>query len=1069
MRCPTCARENRAGARFCDGCGGPVGSETAVAAAPAPNADGLRRQATVMFADLSGYTSLNERLDPEEVEAMMSRIKVLAVAMVESCGGMVNQFVGDQVVALFGIPIAHGDDAVRAVRAAYGLHGIGRDVTRAISERTGLDLAFHTAINTGLIVARERDGRDGHYTITGDAINTGARLLGLAGPDEIVVGPATLQLITGHYATAPLPAAELKGKAAHLSAHRVVAERSEHERPRFSFVGRRGELEQLGNVLAQVSGDRKGQAVVLQGEAGIGKSRLSRELLADAAARGFEAHLAQVFYLGSERGRGAIASLVAGLLGLAPGDDEQRRLAVRRAAEQGLLAAEQVAFVLDLLDVPRLADSHDSGLSSDVQVLQQRRQAALVDVMRRRAADRPMLILVEDVHWADAATMGYLSELIAAAAELAVLIVMTARPEGVPVDPGWRSRVRSTPVLTITLGPLREEEARSFLQAFAAMQEFAGLSDETAAVCLERANGHPLFLEQLLLNAEHVSGSEVPSSVHSLVLSRLDRLPRACREIVEAASILGDRFPVRLLGGLLGTALGGADLEVSALEQQNLVRRDGADAVFGHALLREAIYSSLMRTRRATLHTAAAALFGDDDPVMRASHLDRANHPEAAAAHDSAARARIAVHDHTQALALLERGLVLAQRPLDVFALGMTQGEILCAVGRGIDATFAYARALAAASSDLERCRALLGSAEAKRLLSDLSAVLGHLDAVELLLEQVGPTPERAQLHYLRSGAFWALGRFAESGGQAEAAMTTARAARRMDLIARAGSALADHAIAECRPGRARRLFAETHALSSEAGLLGFALKNRIIGEGTCAFMLADNLSVERVAAEVCTEADRIGDFYLGILAAGTAMFRVFSGTVIAPDHVAALLTRTRELGYRRHALLIAAFLGVSLARAGRRSEARTSVREALAEVRGPLFTYAGPPLLGALAMISDGTERTAALDEIQGTLGGDYHGLSTMRLCGVLAGLEASLSGLDVSHAELLVHGLETVFCEDGQPIPLARLFADAGRLAIAQRSGELSASGAAAVHDLQTRCDLAGVPFPMFLRVRG
>ena len=254
-------------------------------ATPAGTADtGERRHATVVFSDLTGYTALNERLDPEEVESLMGRIKGEAARIVEAHGGMVNQFVGDEVLALFGIPAAHEDDPVRAVRAALALHDMAREVSRDVEARIGQPIRFHSGINTGLIVTRSRDLRDGTYGVTGDAVNTAARLVGQAAPDEVVLSPETQRLVVDYFTAEQLEAVVLKGKAEPVRPWKVtgktaVASRWEAAQRRglTRYAGRDVELATLRAAARQAQAGH-GQFVTVVGEPGIGKSRLMFEL-----------------------------------------------------------------------------------------------------------------------------------------------------------------------------------------------------------------------------------------------------------------------------------------------------------------------------------------------------------------------------------------------------------------------------------------------------------------------------------------------------------------------------------------------------------------------------------------------------------------------------------------------------------------------------------------------------------------------------------------------------------------------------------------------------------------------
>ena len=245
--------------------------------------EGERRHATVLFSDLSGYTELNDKLDPELVGELVGRIKDEAVKIVESFGGIVNQFVGDEVLALFGIPVAHEDDPKRAVQAALQLHEMVRRISPEVAGKIDRHLRFHTGINTGLIVTSARDQRDGTYGVTGDAVNIGARLKAHAEPDDILLSPDTERLIADYFETVPLDPVQMKGKTEPIIPHRVVGQSD--VKTRFeaaalrgltTYIGRDHELSELRRCLdLAVAGT--GQLVAVVGEAGLGKSRLMFE------------------------------------------------------------------------------------------------------------------------------------------------------------------------------------------------------------------------------------------------------------------------------------------------------------------------------------------------------------------------------------------------------------------------------------------------------------------------------------------------------------------------------------------------------------------------------------------------------------------------------------------------------------------------------------------------------------------------------------------------------------------------------------------------------------------------
>ena len=279
--CPRCREQLPDNAKFCSSCGTPT-QLNAVVAQKDPE-QGERRLATVIFSDLSGYTALNQHLDPEEVEAVMLRLKRVAIEIVESHGGIVNQFVGDEVLALFGVDAAHEDDPVRAVRAVFDLHAAARHLSAEVDASIGESLVMHTGIHTGLIVTNVHDSRDGIYGITGDTIITAVRLKAASPRDVILLSDVTYKLVAPYFHADFWGEIEVKGRVAPVKCYAVTAELGTHSRFEASqkrgltqYTARAQELDQLRHAFEQT---RRGtdQFVVVVGEAGIGKSRLLYE------------------------------------------------------------------------------------------------------------------------------------------------------------------------------------------------------------------------------------------------------------------------------------------------------------------------------------------------------------------------------------------------------------------------------------------------------------------------------------------------------------------------------------------------------------------------------------------------------------------------------------------------------------------------------------------------------------------------------------------------------------------------------------------------------------------------
>lgn len=311
--CSDCGAALAAGARFCAQCGAAVRAAEPVAppATPPPSPAGERRQVAVMFADLAGYTHLASQLDPEEVHRLLGRYFAVVDGIVASHGGTIDKHIGDAVMAVFGAPVAHDNDAERAVRAACGIHaalaGLGGDL--------GAKLAAHIGVACGEVVAAGTGSAEHNaYTVTGDAVNLASRLEGMAKGGETLVDASVWQAVSGLCEGDAAGALAVKGLDAPVEAWRVRCFRSTAS-DATPLVGREDELRQFDAALASVASKRTGRLLLLRGEAGIGKTRLVEACAERARAAGFACHAALVLDFGVARGRGAIAALVAGLLG----------------------------------------------------------------------------------------------------------------------------------------------------------------------------------------------------------------------------------------------------------------------------------------------------------------------------------------------------------------------------------------------------------------------------------------------------------------------------------------------------------------------------------------------------------------------------------------------------------------------------------------------------------------------------------------------------------------------------------------------------------------------------------
>ena len=451
-------------------------------------------------------------------------------------------------------------------------------------------------------------------------------------------------------------------------------------------------------------------------------------------------------------GQDAIRSLVRSLLGLS-GESSRDEIAAaaEKALDDGMLPDERRVYLNDLLDLPQPTELRTLYDAMDNAARNRGKRATVAELVTQASGDRPRLLAIEDLHWADQVTLDHLANLADTVARCPALLVMTSRIERDPLREDWRPTDAGQPIVTIDLGPLQPSEANRLAEAY-----FDALG-ELAQRCIERAAGNPLFLEQLLRHAEESAEGGVPGSIRSLVQARLDRLALPDRQALQAASVLGQRFTAESLMALLERP----GWNCADLVRHRLVRPQGDHFLFAHALIQEGVYDTLLRSRRRELHRRAADWFRSRDLMLCAQHLDRADDDGAPRAYLEAARAQAAEYRSERALRLVERGLALARERADVSALSLFRGEILHDLGSIPESIAAFEQALAVADADIERCRAWLGLAAGLRMTDRFDEAFAMLDkAAAAATEDLAA--ERARIHHLRGNLCFPLGRLDE-------------------------------------------------------------------------------------------------------------------------------------------------------------------------------------------------------------------------------------------------------------------------------------------------------------------
>jgi class 3 adenylate cyclase/tetratricopeptide (TPR) repeat protein len=726
----------------------------------------VRKTVTIVFADLAGSTALGERLDPEALHAVMGRYGGEMRRVIELHGGRVEKFIGDAVMAVFGVPVLHEDDALRAVRAALEMRAALADLNAELEREYGVELAVRLGVHTGEVIA------DGSATdqslVAGDAVNAASRLQAAAPTGAILIGPETRRLVAGRVRLRDHAALELRGKAGRMQTWQVDGVVPDpaplRDRAAAGMVGRRRELRTLHRRLERSVESGSCVVTTVVGPAGIGKSRLVRQFAAEVGERA-RIVVGRALPYGEGITYWPLKEIVddlggvAGLRELVAGD------------EQDALAGEMVAAAI--------GRSSSTAAPPDV-------QWAVRGLFERLASARPLVVCFDDIQWAEPSLLDLIQYLAAYLTSAPVAIVCLARDDLFDRRPGWETAFGRG--ATVRLRPLSDTDSARLLRGLAGRRAASLRRYEVLAA----AEGNPLFLEHLVAMRADDPALATPPTIQALLAARVDGLPQAERRVIEAAAVEGRGFHRGVLAALLADH---CDLDLDAalaeLERRELVRP--AAGVFAgdrgyrftHLLVRDAAYELIPKRRRAHLHVGfadwlrAAATDRPEIDEIIGYHLEQAygyrralgrvdSSPHAQLAADAsghlstAGRRALDAGDRAAAGNLLRRAAAL--RPGDDperTALLIDLGSVLREEGRFDDAQAALAEAirLAAARGDA----ALDARAQVERWLARLQVdpeAVARQSAryggrVSRALEETGDHAGLGRLWHLRALLAW--------------------------------------------------------------------------------------------------------------------------------------------------------------------------------------------------------------------------------------------------------------------------------------------------------------------------
>ena len=790
VTCSKCKAQMPAQFSFCGKCGARL--------APLDSIDGETKQVTVLFADISGFTALAERLDPEELHENMRAAWDAIAADIRDQGGLIEKYIGDAVVAVFGAVEAQEDHPERAQHAALAILGALERENERIAERTGRHLALRVGINTGLAVAGAIGDKESEFGVLGDAVNVAARLEQAAEPGEILIGDATYRQTPGVFSYEPHPPVAAKGKSAPLVAWRLLGRGSARmaERNVGPLVGRDEEVALLMGALDEALAG-KGRIVSIVGEAGLGKTRLVDEVLADPRAFGARVARARCSPYDQHRAYGAIADLLRRALAISPSAPTE---IAHRMISETLPGIEPEAAKLVLaalgygLTLPPLSGDTKRKLLD----------RAVRDLILRVARSQPVILALTDVQWADRASQDLLAALAPSLGGASALVITTYRPE---LTPPWST---SRGHLQIGLTPLDATASATLLQTLLPQGALpsAAIDDLVA-----RSAGNPTYLEEaarwiaetgLVVERDGARPladvsrlRDLPEGLPILLLRRADQATVAERRVLHVLAVAGRACDAALLGAVCGDGLD-VETALAGLAARGLVELTAhGDHRIRQSLLREFVYDAIPGRQREELHGRVAQTIETRLPDVAVQQPELLAHHFAESVH--AARA-------------IDQAMLAGERAMALHALEDSVHQFRAAAD--------LARRLPTGGAD-ERARALLRACEAAR-------ALGHTDALAIAEEAIAAAPSdeplRAALRRragelaARSGA---TQRSAEHLAEADR-LTPAEGRERAELtLAKAYLARSDdrptEALAVARTAVKEALAANDRALALEA------------------------------------------------------------------------------------------------------------------------------------------------------------------------------------------------------------------------------------------------------------
>jgi len=631
MKCPRCQTENPEGARFCNECGHRL-EEVAEAGKSVPAFKGERKHVTVLFSDLSGYTTMSERLDPEELKEVMGRIFGEIAQVIDKYEGFIEKFVGDAVMALFGVPKAHEDDPVRAIRAAREIHDLIEAMSPKLEERIGQPLTMHTGINTGLVVTGEVDLKKGTHGVSGDTINLASRLSTLARPGSILLTKTTYKRVSQYFEFEPLGKIKVKGKEKPLEIYEL---KEKIDRLRLSLgrviyselVGRDNELNKLNlQVMKAINGE--GSIVNIIGDPGIGKSRLISELKKKDEIKKVTILEGRSLAIGKNLSFHPIIDILKSWASIREDDNEAESIEKLEKVIKSIYpqeVEEVFPFIATLMGM-KLTGRHAQRVKGiEGEALEKLILKSIRELIVKAAELRPIVFILENVHWSDLTTIEFLESLLRLATEHRILFINVFRPNYKETSDRVLETIRErydNYNTEIYLEPLDKYQSELLTNNLMRVRVFPSAIREQIIM---RTEGNPFFIEEVIRSfidegivvledgnfrvTNKIASVIIPETIQDVLMARIDKLDKETKDLLKIASVIGRHFFYRILAGV-AKDIEDIDSKLEYLKEAQLIRegkRMGEiEYLFKHGLTQEATYESILLNKRKELHLKVA-------------------------------------------------------------------------------------------------------------------------------------------------------------------------------------------------------------------------------------------------------------------------------------------------------------------------------------------------------------------------------------------------------------------------------------------------------------------------------